>query len=551
MADWLKTEFLGLHPLHWLLSGLVPLLLAVLAIVYLINASRLQRNARHQIIPLIEQIDALSGRTIAHLAAVESIFAQSRLQSVGRIFYRMRQECEELYQNRWLPDLKVHLRIDTVFGPTSRNSLKLLPAARLLTIGILGSLVSLLLQNQIPARTPGIGLGLILLPGLVSLAGAILVAAKAQTVRSHVDSLLQDLRQSMASRLPVFSDQAGLAMLIDRFMEYDRQMNNSLQDFSATARRLADSEMADGIRHSVEQVMLGSVAPAIQQATSTLGSLAGELTSRQERGMQDLAVRFANALSSDLAGHLQPINREIDLMGKLMNDVKQYIEIAMRSLETTRQQSEGLLTETRQALLQMAEARVQLTTDFSSVDNRIKALASSTGQMAELYQGNEQNLVRNIDSFGGKLEQYGRQLESILTDAVGAMQSARQTAADQQDSAGLYLGAMQDQVNNLSSRLGADIQGLLSQIRHETGAVSSQASTIGTQLGALNNTLNHSLNEFSQASAQYVRQTLHEFDSGLAELTERMARTAAEIRDAVDALPAALRHAQGQTPNFE
>jgi len=142
-------------------------------------------------------------------------------------------------------------------------------------------------------------------------------------------------------------------------------------------------------------------------------------------------------------------------------------------------------------------------------------------------------------------------LESILTDAVGAMQSARQTAADQQDSAGLYLGAMQDQVNNLSSRLGADIQGLLSQIRHETGAVSSQASTIGTQLGALNNTLNHSLNEFSQASAQYVRQTLHEFDSGLAELTERMARTAAEIRDAVDALPAALRHAQGQTPNFE
>lgn len=267
--------------------------------------------------------------------------------------------------------------------------------------------------------------------------------------------------------------------------------------------------------------------------------------------MQELAVRFANALSADLASHLQPINREVDLMGKLMGDVKNYIEIALRALESTRQQSEGLLTESRQALVQMADARNQLTEDFSSVDTQIKAIAASTGQMANLFQGNEQNLANHLETFGNQLAQYGRQLENILGDAVGAMQNARQTAADQQDSAGLYLGAMQDQVNNLSTRLGADIQALLSQIHHETGAISGHAGAIGAQLGSLNTTLSHSLNEFSQASAQYVRQTLHDFDVGLAELTERMARTTAEIRDAVDALPSALRQAQGQTPHFD
>lgn len=551
MFDWLNSEILGTHLLHWLISGLLPFLLAGLSAGYLIISRGLKKQASRLIVPLVEKLDALSGRTINHLAAASDIFTQCPAAAVGQAFYRMKQESEELYQGRWLPDPAYHLRPDNLFSAARVNSLSLRPAANILAIGILGALASLLVQNQVPAASGQLGIGLILLPGLTGLAGAIMVAASSHKASRNIGQLLQDLHHSIESRLPTFNSQAGLALLIDKFMEYDHRMNVSLQDFSDTAKRLADSEMADGIRHSVEQVMLGSVAPSIQQATTVLGNLAGELTNRQERGMQDLAVKFANALSSDLANHLQPINKEIDLMGSLMTDVKNYIEIAMRALETTRQQSEGLLDDSRQALQQMAEARSQLTADYAMVDTQIQALAASTSQMAGLYQGNEQNLSRNIETFGGKLDQYGQQLGSILNEAIASMQTAQQAAADQQDSAGLYLGAMQDQVNNLSTRLGADIQGLLTQIRQETGAIASHAGAIGNQLGSLNTTLDHSLNEFTSASAQYVRQTLTDFDAGLAELAERMARTASEIRDAVDALPIALRQSQGQTARFD
>ena len=297
--------------------------------------------------------------------------------------------------------------------------------------------------------------------------------------------------------------------------------------------------------------MLGSVAPPIQQAAATLGSLAGELANRQDRGMQELASQFANALASDLAGHLKPVNKEIDLMRALMTDVKNYIEYAMRALETTRQQSEGLLSETLGALRQMAEARGQLTADFARVDGQIRIIAESTSHMAGLYSGADQGLAGSIGLFGDQLDQYSQQMKMMLAEAVQAMQTATACAKDQQDSAGHYLSAMQDQVNNLSSRLGAEIQNLLARVHQETETVAGHTAAIAGQLASLNTTLDRSLNDFSQSSAGYVKKTLSEFDSGLAELTVRMAQTADEIRDAVDALPAALHQAQGQSPRFE
>ena len=150
-------------------------------------------------------------------------------------------------------------------------------------------------ESRFRLQNRSLAAGLILLPLLVGLAGALLAASSAQRAsRLPAAICLQDLHHSLENRLPVFNDQAGLAMLIDNFLVYDRQMKDSLQDFTATASRLAESDMADGIRRSVEQVLQESVAPSIQQAAATLGSLAGELTNRQERGMQDLAVRFAD-----------------------------------------------------------------------------------------------------------------------------------------------------------------------------------------------------------------------------------------------------------------
>ena len=541
----MMMEFAGLHILHWIISGLIPILLAGLTAGCLVINSRLRHRSIWLINRLIEQITGLEGRTIENLPAVDAIFKHSRAASFSRAFTRMEQECQALYEGRWLPDPKKVLRQDVLLTPSQQASISLRPVAGLLAVAILGALVSLLVQNPIPPQNENLKIALILLPLLTGLAGSILAAASAQRTGRLLQLRLQDLYHSLETRLPVFSDQAGLAMLIDNFLVYDRQMKNTLQDFTATAGRLAESDMADGIRRSVEQVLQESVAPSIQQSAATLNSLAVEITNRQDRGMQDLAVRFATALSEELASHLHPVNREIAQMGALMADVKNYIEYAMRALETVRQQSEGLLGDTRQAMLQMSESRVRMAEDFSRVDEQLQNLTDSTSQMAGLYQGNEQNLAQNLQVFGHQMDQYSQRLGSLVHEAIQSMQETRVLADGQQASAEQHLAAMQEQISQLHAQLGADIQALLEQVRRETSTVAERTGSLGQQLGILNSTLDRSMNDFTQASAQYVQKTLTSFDSGLAELADRLAHTAAEIRDAVDALPAALRQGPG------
>ncbi len=546
----LIVEYAGLHILHWLISIILPLLLALLAIGYHLTIFLTLRRSYRVIEPLLEQFDELEGCTIENLPAVENHLRNCGSTPLARAFYRMLRDNRELYQGRWLPDPARYLRPDSLLSPLQQNSLSLRPAAGMLALAVLGALTSLLLQNQIEPPYPEMALGLILLPLLIGLAAAILSAANAWRANRMIRRLLQDLQERIASRVPVFSDQAGLALLIDNFLVYDRQMKSTLQEFTATAGRLAESDMADGIRRSVEQVLQESVAPAIQQSAATLGSLAAELTNRQERGMQELAARFATALSAELAAHLQPVNREIAQMGALMADVKNYIEYAMRALETVRKQSEELLADTSQAAQSLADTNAKIAADFTRLDDQLQVLTDSTSQMAGLYQGNEQNLRQSLQQLGHLLDQTSQRLGNLVLESTEAMQTARATAADQQETAGQYLAAMQDQVNELSTQLKTSIQDLLGQVQAETSAIAGHTSSIGQQLGVLNGTLDHSLNEFTQASAQYVRQSLGSLDAGLAELTDRLAHTANEIRDAVDALPAALRQGQGQGTHF-
>ncbi|MEA4889730.1 MAG: methyl-accepting chemotaxis protein [Clostridiaceae bacterium] len=533
-------EFAGMNLLHWLISFLIPLILIGMALVYRLVAYRMRRSVLEPADTLSWQIDQLQGRSLDHLPAVSNYFHQITPGPVNLAFEQMQQDCGELYQGRWLPDPKNYLRTDDLLSPSQQSAISFKPSARMLAIGLLGALVSALIQQPLPPPTQELSPVLILLPLLTSLAAALLTAADAHHCRRQMQLRLDDLYLALSRHLPVFNDQAGIAMLIDSFMVYDREMKDTLQSFNETAGRLAESDMADGIRRSVEQVLTESVAPPIQQAASTLGRLAGELTNRQEQGMQELASRFAAALSTELAAHMNPINKEIAQMSTLMADVKNYIEYAMRALETVRQQSDGLLKDTRQAIEETAAARTGMAADFAKIDEQLQVMAHSAEGMAALYQGNEQSLAGSLQEFGRQLDGSSRQLSEMVREAIQAAGQARQTAAEQESCADQHISAMREQVEQFSGQLKTDLNQLLEQINRETAAIAGHTSEIGSQMGQINSTLNTTLSDFTESSSRYVQQTLTSFDTGLAEIVERLTHTALEIQDAVDALPAAL-----------
>ena len=539
-------EIAGLHILHWLISALLPVLLLGMAFYYWIVTHRVQNRSIAAVSQLSLQIDRLTGRTIDNLPAAASLFRQFAPESFSQAFERMQADCDDLYQERWLPDPRHYLNADTLLTPSGRNSLSWRPAASLLAAGLLGGMVSVLVQQIIPPPHAEMALALIMLPLITGTALSILMAAQSRYIRSLLDHQLQALDVSIGRSLPVFNDQSGVASLVDSFLEYDRQMKDSLENFSTTAAKLGDSDMVDGIRRSIEQVLTESVAPPIQQSAAMLGRLATELTNRQENGMQDLAARFATALSSELAAHMQPVNKEIAQMGSLMTDVRNYIEYAMRALETVRQQSQVLLDDTRTSIQQSGEVRASMAADFTRMDDQIRQITESTSQMAALYQGNEQNLAGSLQTFGVQLDQNSRKLGDLVHEAIQSSTEARLSAEGQQIHAGQYLAAMQNQIDQLTGQLGKDLNRLIEQIRLETGSIALHTADIGARLGQLDGTLRKTLDDFTRSSGQYVQETLGQFDTGLAEIVERLGETALEIQNAVDDLPSALR----QGPHF-
>jgi uncharacterized protein YoxC len=509
----LNLVFYNLQIIHLIVSVFIPLALIVLAIVYFIFNKIALTKTRPFIQAASRGIAELNGFGIELLPELAEIFSKSGHQGLRKAFDEMVRDSKTLYQSRWLPDPALHFNAARLLSKTLLNSMHYKPAATIFSSGLLCAVVAALLQIQQPVDQASLAAALIWIPPVLSFAAGLLLFIQARSSAHQINADLQQLRLQIGRHLPVFSDQAGIALVIDQMMKHDSRMDTVLSEFNQTVERLAESDMAEGIRRSVEQVLLESVAPPIQKSAGTLSDLAVELTRRQEQGMHELAGQFSIALSEDLSRHLAPVSQELTKMTALMNDVKNYIDYAMRALETTRSQSESVLNDTRDSLQIMAQAREDLSDDFAVFSEQLRFLSQTNDRLANLQSGNEASLTGALASLSDKLEHHSRQLELSLRESARSLELAEALTATQKDSSDNILASMEQQQKELAS--------------------TSQ-------------TLHNQIEHFLSSSDQYVNKTLQDFDRGLAEYVERLSYTIVEIRDAVDALPGALR----QRPDY-
>ncbi|MDD2533892.1 MAG: hypothetical protein PHC86_04270 [Eubacteriales bacterium] len=488
--------------LHGLVSvGIPALIILVWALYALINQQTLTRYHR-LLTGLIARIEAIPGFGIDQIPVVAALFENTNDRALIRAIEHLQHDQDILYQQRWLPDPARELSLEKMLSGSRRAALQLRPALTLLSLGLIATLISLLLKIQQPLPTAELAAVSPWPPILIGLIVALLSGIQARTVSEKLRYDLSELSQVIGQRVPVFGQQTGIAQLIDSFFNYDRQMVGSLDRFNATASRLAESDMAEGIRRSVEQVLFESVAPTLREATTLLGDLATELNKRQEQGMADLANRFATAVTQEIASNLGPVNRELTLLTATMADIKNYTDFAIRSMEAQRQNAATQQADIAKALEELGNSRNQFQNNLSSLDQQLARFTEASTRMASTYTSHERTLAETLN------------------------QTNEQLKADQM----LLSQALQHTTETLA----------------QTQQISTQQQTVLAQLTQLDGTLNQSLTQFANESEAYVTRTMDELDQGLAQIVDRLAFATAEIRDAVEALPAALR----QAPNF-
>lgn len=485
--------------LHALVSIGIPAVIIVVFLIYTAINLLTYRRYHGVFSGLTERIEAIPGFGIDQIPVVAAQFENSGIPALARAIERLQHDMDVLYQQRWLPDPSRELTVEKLLSGSRRAALQLRPALSLLSIGLIATLVSLLLKIQQPLPTAELSSVLPWPPLLIGLAAALLTGIQARTVSEKLRYDLSELTTMIGQRVPVFGQQTGIAQLIESFFTYDRQMVGSLDRFNATASRLAESDMAEGVRRSVEQVLFESVAPTLREATTLLASLATELTQRQEQGMAELAGRFATALAQDMVTHIAPVNRELTQLAQTMADIKNYTDFAIRSLDTQAQISSQQQADIVRALDDLTAARSQFQGNLSSLDHQLGQFTEASTRLASTYTAHERTLSETLS----------------LTN--------EQLKADQR-------------VLNETLQRTADSLG-------QTAQISAQQQAVLARLDQLDQTLNQSLARFTQDSEKYVTRTLEELDQGLAQIVDRLAFATSEIRDAVDALPAALQKA--------
>ncbi|SHJ37242.1 hypothetical protein [Parasporobacterium paucivorans] len=155
-----------------------------------------------------------------------------------------------------------------------------------------------------------------------------------------------------------------------------------------------------------------------------------------------------------------------------------------------------------------------------------EAISNLTEQAQNLRNDYETYFSRLEDSTYKTLEDMDYQIRGIIgriTEDIGAMMKENTEAnAD-------ILGRYKDNTTDL-----------LQSFDEQARSIGLYAKEINMDITDLSNNLQASVGEFSSKMQEGVRMTLGEFDSGLSELTQRIANTVESISDAVEALPDAL-----------
>ncbi len=344
--------------------------------------------------------------------------------------------------------------------------------------------------------------------GLVS--GLYLLILNERRTVGAIENSEKRVSAALASFVPVFQDKVGVAALVSEMMSYGEKMREEVKSFGALSEELAKGDFAEGIKASVRDIMTEEVVPPLKESNYALTELAQSLAEKQERGMEHLADSFSESVAHALSIHMSALPEKLQALHRVIDQSAVMMEESNRALEQAKKENMEVSRDVREVLRLMALAKDDMADEMAFISDNLQIIGSSTDRMTALYAGEETNLASHISQMTEQLRLYSEKLDKGIVESARAIEASVEMSKTQnRQSAGLL------------DRLDAQLHAL-----DELGRQISQNTT-----------------HFTRESSEYVVRTLDEFDANLAEVVERLTFTTAEIRDAVDALPPAIRRA--------
>lgn len=505
---------------------IVVLLLVGLALHYLAKMRRsftLLHNCLRYVAHQVTEIDSCD---IVNLQKLSKIVSDNGFELLDSATKQLVDDSKRLYHGKWITKPSNVYNFDNLLTHQQYMLFTYEIPLQFVAISSLLSSIFWLSGFSFLADQSSVVLGISGLPVLLGAFMALIISITVQRNRYRLHQAINYLVEVTMRRIPVFEELAGTAVLIDSFVRYDREMNESVAYLAETVDKLGRSELAKEISANVHDVMLNEIAPAYQQASNALVDLAKELQNKQSTGMEVLAREFTAVVAQNLNEQLSGFYKEVDNLTARMQASATDIDLAMQNLAQAKEDQLSLQANTQQALQELANARIAWQQDMQQSGAAISSLAETAANLETIYTGEQNQLADRLNSLSSELQGFSEEINQLISGLVKENNNTREVVED---------------LENSNNRLLSDLHQLSMEMTRNSDVLSRQSSQINDSLANLNEHLNQSINQFSYQLQAGVKNTLNEFDASLAEISLRLSNTTAEIKDSAQSITNSLR----------
>lgn len=385
---------------------------------------------------------------------------------------------------------------------------------------------------------------------------------------SFADSLTNTLDVQMGSLAMTISDVRGqmeefnfsLGNHIVELMETSEKgidlQNKQITAFSAELQSLM-GELNTRLAANVEDLsgMLEVQRKVMEESADILISTgeSQERTIAENKAILQKSVENSEFLNQQIQAMAATIDRlteqNITFSREAFNFTRETNEAQIRMSEDVKISQGKLEAAVNETMSQYAKMNSMISAMMDDITGRMNEAMTNAGR--EIAQGikevtadnaeaisnlteQAQNLRSDYDTYFSRLESStGRLLEDMdyqmkdiimrITEDIGAMMKEN-------------IGANAE----ILERYKDNTMDLLQSFDEQARSIGLYAKEINMDITELTSSLQTSAGEFSRSMQEGVHATLGEFDTGLSELTERIANTVENITDAIEALPEAL-----------
>lgn len=443
----------------------------------------------------------------------------SRLQ---KQFLAYREAGQRLYEGAWYPGLQDYFGLEQSIPARQQKLGSPAFALHLFSLGFFASIVmaifaysELKIDFVLPSAL------MVALPLLWSSFFAVLLYVQHLSYHERFQQLFLKLKQAMAEVLPIYDERTGTAALIQEFRRYDRQMSESADRLTQGIQTLSGQTLVDTVASSIEQTLERHVAPSLAQSNEALKQLCTELENRQREDMRLLSQQFSQSMAQTLSQGLAPIETQVAQYNAQLNESKNAMNLAFVAMETHRAQSNALDQTLLTHFEELNQRNSQWNQKMEQLANIQDRLTQSSEQLAAMQTGSEQYLAGKMELLSTSILNYCKEGEALLAKLKEENQILAQDLRQSQQE---------------SARILQDYRHLTQQITTSALDIERHRESISQELKQLHDGLNGSVEHFTRQIQKGVQLTLGDFDSGLAELAERLSYSATAIRDSLQKL---------------